>query len=177
MTLAVKRLTKESVADFFQVNCESNGLGWCNCVAWWCSWKEFGGRTAEQNKAQRESLFNSGEYDGYLLYEDGKPIAWSQCGPARRLKKLCDTYKLIPEPTTWAITCFALVPSRRKCGLSQSFLNLIIEDLKSIGVKRLLGFPVRCTEDPWTGPESIFKAAGFGIEKDDEKIPVYSIQF
>lgn len=174
MDLIVKYLSKESVPDFYRVNCETNGLGWCNCVAWWCSWNEFKDRTAEQNKTQREELFGKGQYDGYLLYDAGEPIGWSQCGPAGRLQMLCETYSLNPNASTWAITCFALAPVARKRGLAKKVLQLMLEDIKSRGVDRILGFPVRESEDPWTGPESVFKSAGFILEKDDKKIPIYS---
>lgn len=177
MELTVKHLNKESVPDFYKVNCEANGLGWCNCVAWWCSWNEFKDRTAEQNIAQREELFSKGQYDGYLLYEAGEPIGWSQCGQTGRLEKLCETYRLSSESNTWAITCFALAPAARKRGLAKRFLQLMLDDIKTRGVERVLGFPVRETEDPWTGPESIFKSAGFILEKDDKKIPIYSLKF
>lgn len=178
MSLQIKRLSKDLVPDFYSVNCESNELGWCNCVAWWCSsWKEFGERTAEQNKAHREKLFSEGKYDGYLLYEEGRVVGWSQCGPANRLDKLCEMYKLDLSSSPWAITCFALVPSARKRGLSKEFLNLMIKDMASQGVKHILGFPKKEAEDPWTGPEPIFIAAGFSLEKDDKKLPVYGIRF
>lgn len=176
MSLIVKRLIKETVPDFYQVNCKSNDLGWCNCVAWWCGWKEFEGRTADQNRLHREKLFQEGQYDGYLLYENGEPIGWSQCGPARRLEKLCETYKLDSESEAWAVTCFAIVPSARKRGLSKMFLQLMVDDMKSLGVRHILGFPVRDSKDPWTGPEATFKATGFVLEKDDVSIPVYGIK-
>lgn len=173
----VKKLTAETKGDFYKVNCESNGLGWCNCVAWWCeTWDEFKDRTEERNRMQREDLFASGEYDGYVLYVDGVAVGWSQVGPRDRLAKLCSQYGLQPSVSTYAISCFSIAPAHRGQGLSHIFIREILKNLKSIGVQHVQGFPKRNTEDPWTGPESLFDNAGFKLEKDALNLPVYGIR-
>src|SRR5262245_36045641 len=107
MNLTVHPLTEENLADFFALHCEMYGESWCNCVAWHVpTWDGWGQRTAEQNLHLRQDLFARGEYDGYLLYDDGNPVAWCQCGPRDRLSKLTATYALESAAEIWAVTCF-----------------------------------------------------------------------
>lgn len=176
MNISVKKISPSTKSDFYKIHCKENGYEWCNCVAWWCpTWDEFKNRTETQNREQRESLFSQGEYDGYVLYDNNEPIGWSQVGKRDRLSKLCQQYDLILSPDTYAITCFNIIPKYRRKGLVHRFMSEIITDLKASGVKHVQGFPKKKTEDPWTGPESAFKKAGFKIERDGDS-PVYSLE-
>lgn len=164
--------------DFYQVHARENGEGWCNCVAWWVpTWEEWGKRSADENRALRDELFDRGEFDGYLLYAGDKPVGWCQCGPRDRLSKLVEQSKLERSPETWALTCFVIIPSHRGKGLAHLFLKEILADLKHRGVRHVQGFP-KCGQgldagEVWTGPESLFIRAGFSVEKPDPQWPVY----
>lgn len=171
--LTIRRINASLIDDFYRVHTEANGLGWCRCVAWLCPWDEFKNRTEEQNKTQRDALFAAGTFDGYLLYLDDHPIGWSQCAPIDDLPKLRDSYHVPENSTAWAIGCISLALPHRGKGLAGQFLNLIVADVKSRGIPRVYGFPKRNTDDPWTGPEPVFKAQGFILEKEAERGPVY----
>jgi GNAT superfamily N-acetyltransferase len=178
MRIEVRKLSPTTKDDFYNVNCQANGLGWCNCVAWWCpTWDEFKDRTEAENRKQRETLFSKGEYDGYVLYVDGAPVGWSQVGLRDRLQKLYSQYGLESSPETIAISCIALAPSVRGNGIAHHFVQKILEDLRSQGVRHVQAFPKRNTDDPWTGPESVFVKAGFSLEKNSENFPVYGISW
>ena len=111
MDISVVPLDSSRREDFYRVHSEANEANWCYCVAWWVpTWEGWGQRTADENLTLRESLFQLGEYDGYLLYVDGEPAGWCQCGPRDRLPKLLEEYRLEPDPEVWAITCFLIAP-------------------------------------------------------------------
>ena len=178
MNISVFPLDASRREDFYQVHSEANGANWCYCVAWWVpTWEGWGQRTAEENLTLRESLFRLGQYDGYLLYIDGEPAGWCQCGPRDHLPKLLEQYKLEPDPQVWAITCFLIAPRFKKQGLTHQLLAGVLKDLSGRGVARVQAFPRRAPdlpdEDRWTGPETIFKSAGFEVERDDPKRPIY----
>lgn len=79
MGTRVKRVDESLRSDFFHVHSEKYGCGWCFCVAWWVpTWEGWSERTREQNRELRETLLESGEYDGYILYGDEHPIGWCQ---------------------------------------------------------------------------------------------------
>ena len=176
MPLEIKRLDSSLTDAFHALHHERHGCGLCQCVAWWVpTWEGWGERPPEQNRALREELFARGEYDGYLLFEDGEPVAWCQCGPRDRLEKLRRAFDLPPDPEAWALSCFLTAPGARGRGLARALLDGVLADLARRGVKRVEAFPRRGRqpdEDVWTGPESLFTAAGFTPWKDDPKRPV-----
>lgn len=178
MEVAVHKLTRERLADFYQIHRPENGEGWCNCVAWWVpSWDGWGDRTAEGNRKLRDNLFDDGHYDGYLLYVDGSPVAWCQRGPRDRLQKLRRQYDLPEDDSIWAVTCFVVIPAFRGKGLTHLLLKEVLADLKRNGIKRVQAFP-KCGAglEPgavWTGPESVFVNAGFKVERDHPEHPIY----
>jgi GNAT superfamily N-acetyltransferase len=178
MQIEVKKLSPGLVNSFYDFHCEKNGEGWCNCVAWWIpTWDGWGDRTAEQNKALRNDLFSKGQHDGYLLFVDGKVAGWAQCGRRDRLGKLKSQHKLTEDPDVWAITCFTISPSYRKKGLSHKFLKGILDDLKSSGIKYVQAFPKKGAKledgEVWTGPEALYKKAGFQVEREGQNISIY----
>ena len=179
MKTTVRPLNASRVKDFYRVHGPEQGTGWCYCTAWWVdTWDGWGQRTAAQNRALRDKLFARNQYDGYLLYVDGQAVGWCQCGRRDRLIKLLQQYKLQPDPDIWAITCLLIASPLRKQGLAHRFLDGILGDLRHRGVHRVQAFPRRGEklpdEDIWTGPEDLYRQAGFTLERDDQDKPIYS---
>jgi GNAT superfamily N-acetyltransferase len=173
----VHRFDAARRADFFRVHCDANESGLCFCVAWWTpTWDGWGDRTIDENRRLRESLLERGEYDGYLLYVDGAPAGWCQVGPRDRLEKLRRQFDLAPDPDTWAITCFQIAPAYRRQGHATFLFAEVLRDLTHRGARRVEAFPKRgeglAVDDLWNGPESMFRAAGFTVARDDPKRPV-----
>lgn len=181
MLREVRRLTPETVADFFRLHHQAHQAGWCYCTAWWVpTWDGWGDRSAEQNRALRQELFARGEHDGYLLYAEGQPAAWCQVGRRDRLEKLRAKYGLAPDPRAWAITCFLTAPGQRRRGHARHLLGEVLRDLRARGALRVEAFPRRGADlepgDLWTGPESLFVQAGFGLTRDDPRRPVLVLE-
>lgn len=179
LKLDVKPMAAHRRKDFGDVHCDAKESGWCQCTAWWVpSWDGWKERTAEQNLRLREQLHEGGEYDGYLLYSDGRPIGWIQVGRRDRLEKLVQQFKLEPDPDTWAITCFYIQPDYRGKGMASFLLRQVLANLKRKKVKRVEVFPKRNPQDihdMWNGPESMFARAGFTVALDDAERPVLAI--
>lgn len=180
MNKRVERLSANNLDDFFKVH--SRECGWCYCCAWWVpTWEGWMQRTDDDNRKLRDSLFERGEYDGYLLYVDDKPIGWCQVGQRDRLNKLINQYKLELNPEIWAVTCFVIRPEFRNQGLASYMLKAILEDLRALGVNEVEAFPNRTQSkddgEHWRGPEATFISAGFKIKRDDLDHPVFAITF
>jgi GNAT superfamily N-acetyltransferase len=182
MKIEVHPLNRDRADDFYRLHGPENGAGWCYCAAWQVpTWEGWGDRTAEQNRAVRQNLFDAGECDGYLLYADGEPAAWCQAGPRDRLTKLVAQYHMEPDPQCWAITCLFTAPKFRAAGLTAELLRQALAHMKLSGVKKVQAFP-RCgqnlpPEDLWTGPEQLFLSLGFGRIKDHPQWPILQISW
>jgi GNAT superfamily N-acetyltransferase len=180
MQTEVRRLDASRVDDFYRLHSDEHEAGWCFCAAWWVpSWDGWGERSAEDNRHVRDGLCERGEYDGYLLYLNDVPVGWCQVGPRDRLWKLRQRFRLHHDPETWAISCFLIAPAHRRRGLAAVMLRDVLDDLRKRGVRRVEAFPPRGTNldpgDLWTGPEALYRGAGFEIVRDDPRCPVYGI--
>lgn len=180
--LVTRRMADAPREDFYGLHCDANDLGWCRCVAWHVeTWEGWGERTADENRALRDRLFDAGEADGYLLYSGKTPVAWCQVGPRDRLAKLCRQYALAPDPDAWAITCFAVPPARRRKGHARRLLADVLKDLARRGVARVEAYPKAEKDgarpedgDVWTGPLALYLGAGFERVRETASIVVVS---
>jgi GNAT superfamily N-acetyltransferase len=176
--IEVLPLGPDRLRDFYQVHSRANNADWCYCTAWWVpTWEGWGDRTQAENRSLREELFARGQFDGYLLYADGKATGWCQVGPRDRLQKLCQAYQFSPNPGIWAITCFLLSPARRGQGLARLMLQEVLEDLGRRGVTFVQAYPRKgeglSAGEVWTGTPALVRAAGFTMIQDDPRRPVY----
>ncbi|HLE23065.1 MAG TPA: GNAT family N-acetyltransferase [Anaerolineales bacterium] len=176
----VHRLDPTRRDDFSRLHSEANGCGVCQCVAWWTpSWDGWGERTAEQNRALRQSLFEDGQDDGYLLYLESEPIGWVQVGPRDRLTKLVAEYRLPSAEHVWAATCFLLAPHARGRGWARLLLQEVVRDLPGRGARVLEAYPRRGlgldAGAVWTGPEALFVDLGFTLVQEHPRRPRYRL--
>ena len=176
----VERLDPARPEAFFALHSPCNGGGWCRCVAWWVpTWEGWGERSAEENLALRQALFARGEQDIWLATVDGVPAASCQACPRDRLEKLRAQFALEPDPGTWAIGCFFVAPAFRAQGLSRRLLQAVLVELRGLGARRVEAFPRRGQGlepgEQWTGPEALFRAAGFEAVKDDARRSVLAL--
>jgi len=177
----VLRLEPGLEADFLALHSDSNDAGWCRCVAWHVpTWEGWGERSAEENLALRRELWARGDHDAYLLRLDGTPVASLQAGVRSRLPKLESQLRLAPDPGVWALTCFLVAPAHRGRGHARFLLDEVLSDLRARGVRRVEAYP-RCGSglddgEAWTGPEVIYRAAGFDCTVEGAPRSVFSLE-
>ncbi len=168
----IKRLSPELVEEYFQFT-KACGYNWCYCTAWSCqNWNEFSKRTAIENLRIRETMFAMGHFDGYLIYRGNVAIGWVQVNPLRTMRRLLDDYGFRDHQDDWGITCWAVDDNEQKKGVATQTIQIIIDDLKSQGIKRVFAFPFRREHDFWSGPESLYQKAGFSVFRDDDQDPI-----
>lgn len=113
------------------------------------------------------------------MYDGDVPIGSCQAGPRDRLSKLVKQYGLPPDPEAWTITCFQIAPAHRGKGVAAHLLGRVLRDLKSRGTRLVETFPKRGAGldemDLWTGPEAMYREAGFVVVRDDPDRPVMSL--
>jgi len=179
MDLVVRRLGADNVADFWALMARDQHEGAvCWCTAWWTdTWEDYLALTPAQRRELRESLIERGEYDGYLAYVDGAPVAWMQVGARDRLGKVLVSFELEPDPETWATTCFLVLEPYRGQGLGREFLRQVLADLDARGVTLVEGYPRHGeghgATDLWSGPEALYADSGFSEVKKGPNRSVY----
>jgi GNAT superfamily N-acetyltransferase len=175
----VEQFRDELRDDFRALHSEANDAGWCSCVAWWVpTWDGWGERTSAENAALRESLCDAGEHDGLLAYDGDEPVGWCQVGPRDRLVKLAAQLELGPDPSVWAVTCFLVVPRRRRHGVASALLQGAISAAREAGASRLEAYPRNEATEPgemWTGPVGLFAAAGFELARERSPGAVWAL--
>lgn len=179
MQFRVKRFNTDNEADFFDFHARVDGE--CFCTAWWVpTWEAWMETTAQNNRQLRQELLARGEYDGYLLYVDGKVAGWCQVGRRDRLSKLVTQFGLEAENDVGAVTCFQIDPERRGQGLASRLLAGVLDDLHSQGVKRVQAYPKLDPGLPahqqWTGPHALYQEAGFRMLRKNNTRAVYEIE-
>ena len=182
--LEIRRLDAARVPDFERVLACDAGAERCACVAWHVdTWRGFGRRTPEENRALRDAVFARGLHDGYLAYAEDAPVGWCQVAPCVELPKarldLGDALDTL-GPETWAIACFSIPPRERRRGVARALLAGVLADLPGRGAARVVAFPKRGSDDPaelWNGPEAMFRGAGFRVLREDPERPILVREF
>jgi GNAT superfamily N-acetyltransferase len=178
--IRVEPFAPERWDDFLRLHSDTNGAGWCRCVAWWVpTWDGWAERTAEENTALRERVCTGGEYDGLLAYRGDEPVGWCQVGPRDRLRKLVEQLQLEPDGASWAVTCFLIAPVWRRRGVASALLAAAADVARAAGATRLQGYPRVGSSldaaDAWTGTESLFTARGFTLVRPGAPRAVYAM--
>jgi GNAT superfamily N-acetyltransferase len=128
----------------------------------------------------RQQLLASSEYDGYLLYSDGKAVGWCQVGRRDRLPKLAGQFALIPDEAVWAITCFQTDPELRQQGLAGKLLAGVLDDLRQRGVQSVQAYPkidaALPAHNQWTGPKTLYAQAGFHLVRDNKTRAIFQLE-
>ncbi len=142
----------------------------CWCMFWRLEGRrfdEFWGRGKDGgsgNKAEMRSLVEQGREPGLLAYVDGVPAGWCSIAPREEFARLerSRTLPRVDEAPVWSIVCFYIHGHYKGRGVAQALLRGAVDHAASKGATIVEGYPVRPGDaDPYTGFESMFRAAGF----------------
>lgn len=177
----VDRLSESNLNDFWTVHSQANGMAECYCAFWWTDFEDdWDKRTPEDNKALRREIFNKGIYDGYLLYVDNQPAGWCQVIQRDRLSKLTRNFELQSDESIWTISCFFIAKNFRRQGMAEFLLREVMADLKARQVEKLEAYPrhgeITKDDELWSGPQEIFKNAGFECLKTGKNRIIMSLK-
>jgi GNAT superfamily N-acetyltransferase len=167
--LVVRPLTTETWPAFAELVEANNGV-WGGC---WCMGfhvKLGKGRTAAENRAEKEERVRAGQTHNALVFDGDRCLGWCQYGspeevPEVKSKRLYE--KGLVELPDWRITCFFVGKGLRGRGVAHAALGGALEQIAAYGGGVVEGYPEE-TDDRrvsgsflHTGPMAAFEAHGF----------------
>jgi GNAT superfamily N-acetyltransferase len=167
--IAFSPLTPSRWDDLVTLFGERGACGGCWCMWWKLSRAEWTKGKGEANKKALRKIVMSKATPGIIAYDGNVPVAWCALEPRENypvLERSRSLRRIDGEPV-WSITCFFVVKSHRRRGLSVALLEAAAKHAKSKRAKILEGYPsvVRKDNVPgpfiWTGTETAFRKAGF----------------
>lgn len=184
MNIDIKSLNPELIDDFLHYFDEvgfTDNPEWSKC---YCYFHHFPGsakkwmkRTSEENRADSANLVLSGVINGFLAYQDGKPIGWINTDLKENYLKVPFEKEIKPvkEGKIASIVCILIAPSHRKKGIAKQLLKKVLVELKENGVKWVEAYPrLGDLSDAhhYHGPLSLYQSEGFLIVKELKNIVI-----
>ena len=132
--LELKRLSVETLDDFldyFDHRAFLDDSNWDGCYCqFYLGTQEVEGQSvaekSNQNRALACSRVESGEMDGYLLFQGDKVLGWCAAASSLLFPGLPEAEEKLAR-----ILCFNVDPDHRGKGIAGKMLDLVIEDLKT----------------------------------------------
>ncbi|MCG7525890.1 GNAT family N-acetyltransferase [Streptomyces sp. OfavH-34-F] len=167
--LVVRLLDTDTWPAFARLVEANNGV-WGGC---WCMGfhvKVGKGRTAQQNRAEKEQRVREGRTHAALVFEGDDCLGWCQFGSPAELPEIKSRRKyekdLVVLPD-WRITCFFTGKGLRRRGVAHTALGGALAEIARQGGGTVEGYPEE-TDDRsvsgsflHTGPMAAFENHGF----------------
>lgn len=154
-----KALSPETWPDFAEL-VEANHGVWGGC---WCMGfhppGEGWGKSAEQNRLDKEARVRSGDAHAALVYDGGRCVGWCQFGPPEELPriKLRKAYeKELDELPDWRITCFFSGKGHRGKGVAAAALAGALEEIGRLGGGVVESYPDEIPQGKKTSASFLF---------------------
>jgi ribosomal protein S18 acetylase RimI-like enzyme len=163
--MEIKRLSVETLDDFlayFDHRAFLDDPNWDGC---YCQFylntpeqNDVQGGKAETNRASACSRVETGDMDGYLVYEGDKVVGWCAAGSSLLYPGLPGADEKVAR-----ILCFNVDPALRGQGVSGRMLDLILEDLSSRGFEAAEAGPNQNSygDKSYRGSLEMFSRRGF----------------
>jgi GNAT superfamily N-acetyltransferase len=140
----VKPLDETTWPDFARLVEKHNGV-WGGC---WCmGFHPEGagrGRTAAQNRSDKERRVCEGQAHAALVYDGSTPVGWCQFGPTDELPriKLKRAYLAgLTDLPDWRITCFFVDRDYRGQGVASAALEGALGEIARLGGGKVESYP------------------------------------
>lgn len=170
MGFTVKPLDPGTWPDFARLVEAHHGVwGGCWCMAFHAKGPGRG-VSAEQNRAEKQALVQSGQAHAALVYGGRDCLGWCQFGPPAelpRIKNLAAYRAAGTDPADWRITCLFTGRAHRGKGVAAAALQGALADIARLGGGLVEAFP-EDTEGRkasasflYNGSLAMFEAAGF----------------
>jgi GNAT superfamily N-acetyltransferase len=182
--LEIKELTpklQEDFLHFFDHEAFADNPKWAGC---YCMYYYFAGPKEEWrvqngpvNRKDITKLIETGRAQGFLAYQDSKPVGWCNAAPRKMLPTL-ERYQSLrvedPEKVG-SIVCFVVSKNHRGQGIAKQMLDAASDKFRKQGLSFAEAYPAseaKSEADNYPGPLSMYLANGFSIYRQNESATI-----
>lgn len=188
MNLSIKPVTANLLEDYLwffdnRAFCDNPEWQACYCMFYNLPATKDGWlkRTVEQNRGEAEQQIKDGSLQGFLAYDNGKPIAFCNANAKRNL--WFDKYRTeINNSGTngiAAVVCFVVDHQYRRKGISRALLQEAIANFKQQEYKIIEAYPSINTDKEthnYHGFYQLFKSEGFDEQSSYKDYCILSLK-
>ena len=102
------------------------------------------GRTAAQNRAEKECRVREGRAHAALVYDGAACVGWCQFGPTDELPRIKHRRAYLADagaPPDWRITCFFVDKGQRRAGIAFAALAGALDEIARLGGGTVESYP------------------------------------
>lgn len=145
------------------------GSSMCWCMYWRKTRAQWWDNAAG-NRADMEKIVTGEVSPGILAYDRDEPVAWCSVAPRSEFPGLerSPTLRAVDSEPKWSITCFTIVRSHRKKGLTSLLIRAAVEHAVENGAKVIEAYPMtnlpqkrRTVGEAFMGFSTTFERLGF----------------
>lgn len=188
MTIEIKALTPEMgeiFIDYVRNIDFSYAPHWqfCHCQYYHinCDTEVWRNRTSEQNETLALQNIRDGVMQGFLAFEEEKPVGWINANDWHNYALLEDDEELASfEGKSGLIVCFLIHPDYRKQGLAKRLLKSAVENFREKGYDRVIGRPFIWSQHPerqYHGIPTMYEELGFKKISEVNGVSTYVLEF
>lgn len=187
MVIKVRALAPEDWPLLARLFGSKGACGGCWCMHWLMprghDWEREKG---SRNRAALRRRVRAGKVRGVIALEHELPVGWCHLGPRGGFPRLLRSRVIRTDATDddWAVVCFYIPAQHRGRGVGRRLLQGAVRLARAEGARRLEGYPVRMTQDPYpatfafVGVPRLFEQAGFeNVTRRGAPRPVFRRKF
>jgi GNAT superfamily N-acetyltransferase len=174
----IRRLTPALLGDywrFFDHDAFADNPDWaaCYCVFYHAdhSEKDWGTRSAAENRQTSGELIRVGRMQGYLAYLGERPVGWCQAAPRHTIRNIRENPELVAPGEgegVGAIACFLVAQPQRRRGLARQLLEAACQGFREQGLVYAEAYPrLEAVSEAanYHGPLEMYLEAGFEVAR------------
>jgi len=182
--VVIKELTPKHLGDFlhfFDHEAFADNPKWAGC---YCMYYYYAGPKEEWrvkngpvNRTDIAKLIESGHAQGFLAYQDSKPVGWCNAAPRKMLPTLqrYPSMRVDDPDKVGSIVCFVVAKNHRGRGIAKLMLEAASDRFRKQGLSYAEAYPAsgaKSEADNYPGPLSMYLANGFTIYRQNESVTI-----
>jgi GNAT superfamily N-acetyltransferase len=181
---SLDRNNPEELPNFFDSLDYSHAPHWSGCYCRYyhndCTNQEWMNRDPKLNRLEALSSIQAGEMNGFLVYDQEKPIAWLNAQSASNYVRLTPSLERFNDKNYALTICFVIHPNYRNQGIATLLLDYAIDYFKQKGFDGMLALPpteVYDIQRAYRGLLSMYLKRAYEIITEDDGTTIVKLDF